>query len=212
MRKLANKVNVDPPDGDYPFGRAKNNPGDRTGTPVDEELLGDILQFFEKIMDDSAIVPNELPDNDYSGFQLFDALISIIEKNIEKNYSFGEISTYRDSAGVESTAKLKKKVIEIGDWNMDTTPTVSILHGLAGDVGFTTIQQIREIQVLIRSDTGLMMPLNSASVSDGPNGAINAIDAFSINLIRYAAPGEFDNGTYDQTPFNRGWITITYEI
>lgn len=78
MRLLQNKTNVDAPDDDYPFGRARNNPGNRTGTPVDEELLGDILQFFEKMFNASGLVANEMPDNDYAGFQLYEALQTIL--------------------------------------------------------------------------------------------------------------------------------------
>src|SRR5687767_14712584 len=80
MRRLQFKTNVIPPDSDYPFGRAKDNPGNRTGTPVDEDLLGDILQFFEKLFSESQMVANEMPDNDYSGFQLFDALMVMRDK------------------------------------------------------------------------------------------------------------------------------------
>lgn len=80
MRKLVNKTNVDPADDDYPFGRARNNPGNRTGTPVDEDLVGDILQFFEKLFFESGLIANEMPDNDYTGFQLYEALETLFAK------------------------------------------------------------------------------------------------------------------------------------
>lgn len=77
MRALRNKPNVNPPDSDYPFGRAKDNPGDNSGTHVDELLLGDILQFFEKLGLDAGVAFNNLPENSYSGFQLNQALAGI---------------------------------------------------------------------------------------------------------------------------------------
>lgn len=74
MRKLATKQNVAPIDGDFPFGRIKDNPGNNTGTPFNESLYGDIQQFFEKMFSMSGLVANGLPDCAYTGFQLFDAL------------------------------------------------------------------------------------------------------------------------------------------
>jgi hypothetical protein len=71
---LENYPNVDPPDSDYPSGRSKDNPGNNTGTPVKELTIGDYQQFFEKMMRLASIVPNQLPDNEYNGFQLIEAL------------------------------------------------------------------------------------------------------------------------------------------
>ena len=50
MKALKTKVNVDAPTTAYPFGNVRNNPGDRSGTPVDVELVGDAMQFFEVLM------------------------------------------------------------------------------------------------------------------------------------------------------------------
>jgi len=79
MRPLRNKTNVVPPDSDYTFGRIKDNPGDFTGTPVNELLYGDMHQFFEKLMLDSGLAANGLPENAYSGFQLNQALQAVIQ-------------------------------------------------------------------------------------------------------------------------------------
>lgn len=72
-RSILQLTNVDPADSDYPRGRVRNNPGDNSGTPVNEALLGDMAQFFQQIMDEAGITPNQLPDNEYSGWQLFEA-------------------------------------------------------------------------------------------------------------------------------------------
>jgi len=82
MRALRNKLNINPPDSDYPFGQVRNNPGDRSGTPVDENLVGDVMQFFEKLMLDSGLAMNNLPENAYSGFQLNQALNRLLKKTI----------------------------------------------------------------------------------------------------------------------------------
>lgn len=107
-RSLVNKPNVDPVDGDYPYARIKDDDGSNNGTPVDEEVYGDIHQFFEKMMDVAGVVHNEQPDNNYSGFQLFEALLALM----------GGCLT---------------KTIEIGDWNMDSTLNKTVAHGLTLD-------------------------------------------------------------------------------
>src|SRR5690242_7931028 len=102
-RKLANQSNVQAPDSDYPFARIKDNPGNRTGTPVTERVYGDIHQFFAKLMNLGSVVPNDLPDNNYSGFQLITALLNVILLRIHQ------------------WSPTDFKIVEIGDWNMDST-------------------------------------------------------------------------------------------
>jgi hypothetical protein len=74
MRRLVNKTNVEAPDSDYLYGRIKDNPGNNTGTPVNELVYGDMHQFFERLFALSGLTENELPDNAYSGWQLMQAL------------------------------------------------------------------------------------------------------------------------------------------
>jgi len=80
MRALRNKVNVKPPDSDFPFGRVKDDDGTRNGTPFDEALVGDAMQFFEKLMFDSGLAMNNLPEQSYTGFQLNQALGLVIQQ------------------------------------------------------------------------------------------------------------------------------------
>lgn len=77
-RNILQLTNVDPADSDYPSGRVRNNPGDNSGTPVNEALLGDMVQFFQKIMVEAGITPNQLPDNEYSGWQLYEAFLALM--------------------------------------------------------------------------------------------------------------------------------------
>lgn len=74
--KLEDKLNTIPPDVTYPFGDIKDDPGDDTGTPVNRAVYADHHQFFAKLLDNSGIVINDLPDDDVNGFQLFDALLA----------------------------------------------------------------------------------------------------------------------------------------
>jgi hypothetical protein len=67
MIPLKNKVNVNAPVGTYPlgtspFGTLRNNPGDNSGTPVDVNLVEDILIFAEALMAIANITPNNIVD------------------------------------------------------------------------------------------------------------------------------------------------------
>lgn len=76
-RNLANQVNVDPPDGQFPSGRIRDNNGTGNGTPYDEAVYGDIHQFFMKLVRESGIVLNDLPDEEALN-QLYNAFVSQI--------------------------------------------------------------------------------------------------------------------------------------
>lgn len=83
MRKLLSKPNVDSADGDYLYGKIRDKvDGTQEGTPVTEQVYGDQHQFFERLMAMAGITPNDLPDNDYNGWQLFDALLTVIQNNL----------------------------------------------------------------------------------------------------------------------------------
>lgn len=97
---------------------------------------------------------------------------------------------------------LKCKVLNIGDWNMDTTVYVDISHGL-------TLSNIRCINVIIRNDDDTKyydFPINSTNnTSDGHVYAGNT----NIRITR-ATDSIFDSLNFDSTSYNRGWITIWY--
>jgi hypothetical protein len=79
--KLSEKTRVTPPDSTFPFGDIKDRTEAERGTPVNREVYGDFHQFFEKLMDDAEITHNGNPDNAYTGFQLFQALLKSGHKN-----------------------------------------------------------------------------------------------------------------------------------
>jgi len=95
----------------------------------------------------------------------------------------------------------KVKVIDIGDWNMDTTASVSIAHGL-------TLGNIRGIQATIRTDAG-SQHINLASISSDGNTPLVLADSTNVILQRLAN-SLFDSIVYDSTGYNRGWITVWY--
>ena len=103
------------------------------------------------------------------------------------------------SGAVNSDVKLNTTVLIIGDWNMDSTSTRIVLHGV-------TLSKIRTVSLLIRND-------NDDSYRPGhdvsPGAWVNDINGSAVNLTRTTS-GDFDNTDYDSTGFNRGWITIQY--
>ena len=108
---------------------------------------------------------------------------------------------------VDFTAGLLTKIIEIGDWNMDATPTVSITHGISSGRS-----RIRTMAAVVRNDADeVLLNLEGGSGSGGPWGSIGAITDTAIDLSRGSA-GPFDSVLYDATSYNRGWLTIQYTI
>jgi len=86
MIPLKDKVNVNAPVGTYPFGTSpfgtlRNNPGDNSGTPVDVDLVQDLMIFAEALMASGGVTPNGVLDT--GGIpQLLQALGNIINTNI----------------------------------------------------------------------------------------------------------------------------------
>lgn len=74
MKRLVDKVNVNPANPVYPYGQFRDDPGDGTGTPVSVEFFTDIVQTFEKIFAESGMTANGVPDNQSNGWQLFEAM------------------------------------------------------------------------------------------------------------------------------------------
>lgn len=89
-RSLHNKVNTVAPSSDYPYGRIRDKiAGLQSGTPVNENVYGDFHQFFSRLMAEAGIEENGNPDNDYTGFQLYQALLKTIAKKVGQ-YSNGD--------------------------------------------------------------------------------------------------------------------------
>ncbi len=95
----------------------------------------------------------------------------------------------------------KTKVVDIGDWNMDSDISVNPAHGL-------TLADIRDVSVIIRNDADT----HRYSISHDAAGIAQGrwfITATTLDLSRTLS-GFFDSINFDSTSYNRGWITITY--
>lgn len=77
--KLGDKPNTEPVSTNYPYGQIKDKTSSTPGTPLNKAVYGDFHQFFEKLMDEANITHNGLPDNAGDGFQLYQALLKVME-------------------------------------------------------------------------------------------------------------------------------------
>jgi hypothetical protein len=102
-------------------------------------------------------------------------------------------------------AGLLTKIVDIGDWNMDTTASVSVAHGLNN-------ADIRSVQVIIRNDANnARLNLASAGTYNTTSSSTAFFGGINTNIkMDRQLGGLFDSANYDATSFNRGWIVIQY--
>jgi len=114
----------------------------------------------------------------------------------------GSIDSIKETG--EAAGTVRKRIIEIGDWNMSTLTNVNIPHGL-------TLSKIIAVNILIRDDSGNLYPLThqtSAAEYDLSNGWYQIGATYVLMFIR--SSGWFGAYGYSSTSYNRGWITIEY--
>jgi len=117
-----------------------------------------------------------------------------------------EVQSVKDQNGL-ATDGLECRIVEIGDWDMDTDATKGVTIVAPG----TTV---RSIDVMIRADVATrLLPLNNAfTTGDPPDGGMADFDPVSGALtLQRTAGGQFDSANYNLTPYNRGWITVWYD-
>lgn len=106
-----------------------------------------------------------------------------------------------------SVSQIIKKVINIGVWDMDSSSTLAVAHGISD------YTKIKSVFVMIRTDDdAFITSMYSLEYNPGVLAAGSfAIDSVNINMAR--SSGIFDDPTFNKTSgsFNRGWITIEYE-
>ena len=106
---------------------------------------------------------------------------------------------------VGASAELKIKIINIGNWDMDATVNIQVVHGLTRD-------DIRQISVVVRDDAAEdYYPLDYSDVARANLEGAFYINQTQVQLFRRVG-GIFDHVDFDETPYNRGWITIWYVI
>jgi len=112
-------------------------------------------------------------------------------------------ATFSGTITVDSIVQPKIKIVDIGDWDMNATVSVTVAHGL-------TLANIRSLQVLIRNDTdGTYYELAQIHTGSGAISGYFNVGATNVSLQRETS-GFFDSTAFDSTTYNRGWVTITY--
>jgi len=116
MRVLSKIAYVDAPSSDYPAGRIRNadtqaNPP-VTGSPIVEEIYGDIIQFFQKLASLANITINDLPDNELNDYQLLQALFTLINRS-GLSYSFAPSGEYPDGFTFTAPANTVYHAIDV---------------------------------------------------------------------------------------------------
>jgi hypothetical protein len=94
----------------YPYGAGKDG-----STYVNFKMLNDALMFMQKMMDEAGVVPNSLPENDVNGYQIFEALLALI------NPGFSATGIVYGSVGGYTAANLGAPYYNVGfkiDGNM----------------------------------------------------------------------------------------------
>jgi hypothetical protein len=97
-------------------------------------------------------------------------------------------------------------VVQIGDWNMDSTADILVAHGIAD------YKKIRGVDIVIRDDSDAQYsPLMLPSGLLGGYYILNfaGLNPTTIQLNRVTS-GFYDTTAYDSTSYNRGFITITH--
>ena len=107
---------------------------------------------------------------------------------------------------------LLKKIIELGNWDMDAATSLTITHGL-------DMTKIRGLSGTIRNDANnryfAIPSQNVAGEVDVGFKSLNSggIGITSANVSLFRAEGsDFNDAAFDQEGgYNRGWIIIDYE-
>jgi len=141
--------------------------------------------------------------------QYVDNTTGTFADNTSQAISAGDMRQFADDIAdsFAVSSGLNWTVVQIGDWNMDTTYSVNVSTGL------TDYSKIRSVTVLIRDDFEEPYGLQGAFNSSGDLGGSFEVNSTgnTITLTRVTG-GYFDSAGFDSTSFNRGWVTIAYTI
>jgi len=113
----------------------------------------------------------------------------------KRGYFYSGITIGGVNQGIDVTAALHRKILEIGAWNMDATSSVNVTHGL-------TLSKIRRVTVMVTDDEG-------TSHWDITYGGYYYVSNTYVVIYRTAS-GSFDNASFNFPTGNRGWVVIDY--
>ncbi|MCK5016121.1 MAG: hypothetical protein KAS32_03535 [Candidatus Peribacteraceae bacterium] len=156
----------------------------------------------------------DLTDTDIIMFTEFFGYVDLSTENIDRvDRMLGLESPFLPSVNSLSTesitdqgggSNIQFKVIDIGDWDMDSQDSVTVAHSV-------DLTKIIDASVVIRDDS------NTTRYSDGRGTQtsglvqlwVESMDSTNVELERLIG-SSFDGTGYNDTSYNRGWITIRY--
>lgn len=181
MRNKATTVpNVNNPSTDYPMGQIRNNNGTGNGTPIIEELYGDLLETITYFMQQAGIIPNNLPDNATNGYQIAEAIKQVAVKN-NFFYSITQISSNPRSMLINSSEPNleRMQVGEVVEFQIGTNFNLYVDSGVTvsqgGNTYSVTSPGIPASQVNVPLFLGDFIKLRKS--------AVNAFQAFPVANI-----------------------------
>lgn len=104
------------------------------------------------------------------------------------------------------TASLNTVIVDIGDWNMDSTDSVNVTHNL-------DVTKIRSITGTIHDDNQVLRyPIAEYANAGTPTHEVWIQQISStVVTIRRLLSGAFDGSSnFNATSFNRGYLVIQY--
>jgi len=105
---------------------------------------------------------------------------------------------------------LRRKTIEMGDWNMDSTGFLNVTHGLNYS---DTWKGTRHAEFTVRNDADDVYYVDGAFSSQAmlaDDIAVSGVTNTKVVIIRREG-ASFDSSNFDSTNYNRGWVTLWYE-
>jgi len=114
--ELVNKTNTEAAGGDYPYGDVRDKTVSLAGTIWDRNTMSDYIQFFHKMMAEAGVTYNGLLDNDYNGWQFYEAF-----RILTKPYKVYEAIIAQSGGGAPSVVVLGNNEIGAIVWTRDST-------------------------------------------------------------------------------------------
>jgi hypothetical protein len=185
------------PDGTYPYGRVKDAPN---GTVADETMIGDTIQFTQKLMGEAGVTPNGNPDNNSAGWQMGRNAWDIIPAS--GGTATGYTAVGGGSITVASGDRIYERVQQLGK----TIRYTSQVRGAAisGTVGSIEMNLVALGVLTAASNGGGIYPI---VVNNAVNGEVTLGANPTLMTLTYDGGGSpFPPGSLD---FD---INITFEI
>lgn len=133
-----------------------------------------------------------------------DVNLGSADYQFKRGYFDDGITVNGVSQGLDVTAAIHRKIVEIGAWNMDVTANVSVAHGL-------TLSKIRAVSVLITDDEGnAHYPIGYFNSAYSTSTAGSFYCGATNVVITRSVGGRFDSTSFDYPSGNRGWVVIDY--